>query len=110
MENFCPVEGMENLDVNHIDEDITNNKLSNLQWLTHQENLNYGDRAKKYSISRGHKVRCVETGIVYNSLREAERETGCAHTHISGCLRGKNKTCGGYHWEYVGPENLTENS
>jgi hypothetical protein len=35
MENFYPIEGMENFDVNHIDEDITNNKLSNLQWLTH---------------------------------------------------------------------------
>lgn len=110
MENFCPVEGMENLDVNHIDEDITNNKLSNLQWLTHQENLNYGNRAKKYGISRGHKIKCVETGIIYDSLREAERETGCAHTHISDCVRGKQKTCGGYHWVYAEPDDLTKNS
>lgn len=98
LENFNPVENMENLEVNHLDEDRTNNNLSNLQWCTRQENLNYGNRAKKYTQSRGHKVKCVETGKVYDSLREAERDTGCAHTHISDCIKGKQKTCGGYHW------------
>lgn len=98
LENFNPVENMENLEVNHLDEDRTNNNLSNLQWCTRQENLNYGNRAKKYTQSRGHKVKCIETGKVYDSLREAERDTGCAHTHISDCIRGKQKTCGGYHW------------
>lgn len=45
LENFKPIENMQKLDVNHIDENIINNNLSNLQWLTHQENLNYGNRA-----------------------------------------------------------------
>lgn len=73
MENFCPVENMENLEVNHLDEDKTNNCLNNLEWVTKTENLNYGNRAKKYGESRGKKVRCVETGIIYCSTREAER-------------------------------------
>lgn len=30
LENFNPIDNMSELDVNHIDEDITNNKLSNL--------------------------------------------------------------------------------
>ena len=87
--------------VNHLDENRTNNKLSNLQWCTCQENLNYGNRVKNYIKTRGHKVRCIETGKVYNSLREAERDTGCAHTHISECVRGIAKQCNGLHWEYV---------
>lgn len=46
LENFNPVENMENLEVNHLDEDKTNNCLNNLQWCTREENLNYGNRAK----------------------------------------------------------------
>ena len=47
-ENFDPVDNMELLQVNHLDEDITHNWLSNLQWCTCQENINYENRAKKY--------------------------------------------------------------
>jgi hypothetical protein len=35
LENFKPIEGMKNFDVNHIDEDITHNWLTNLEWLSH---------------------------------------------------------------------------
>lgn len=101
LENFNPVENMDKLEVNHLDEVITNNCLSNLQWATRSENLNYGNRAKNYGISRGKKVRCIETGTIYCSTREAERQTGCAHTHISDVCKGKTQTCGGFHWEYV---------
>ena len=92
---------MENLQVNHLDENRTNNALSNLQWCTCAENINYGNRTTKYIKTRGHKVRCIETGKIYNSLREAERDTGCAHTHISECVRGIAKQCNGLHWEYI---------
>lgn len=101
LENFKPVENMENLQVNHKDENRKNNNLDNLEWMTQKENINYGNRAKKYGQSRGKKVRCIETGIIYCSTREAERQTGCAHTHISDVCKGKSQTCGGFHWEYV---------
>lgn len=39
METFNPVEGMENLDIDHIDRDKTNNSLDNLRWVTHKENM-----------------------------------------------------------------------
>ena len=101
LSNFLPIENMDKLQVNHIDENRQNNILSNLEWTTPQENINYGNRAKKYTQTRGHKIRCVETGKEYESLREAERDTGCPHTHISKCVRGLQKTCHGFHWEYI---------
>ena len=112
LENFSPCENMEKLEVNHLDEDITNNTINNLQWCTHQDNLNYGNRAKKYSKSRGHKVQCIETGKVYDSMREAERDTGCAHTHISECVRGIATHCNGYHWQYAPgvDQQITQNN
>ena len=42
----------ENLtDVSHIDDNKLNNNLTNLQWLSHQDNCNHGDRNKKISFA-----------------------------------------------------------
>lgn len=47
------------------------------------------------------KVVCIETGIIYDSIKEAARAIGIKGTgHISACCRGDRETCGGYHWCY----------
>ena len=45
-------------------------------------------------------VLCVETGIVYQSVRDAQRQTGADRSVIIKCCTGRSKTAGGYHWEY----------
>ena len=47
-------------------------------------------------------VRCVETGVVYRSAREAHEDTGVNYDGIGHCCRGESKTSGGFHWEYAG--------
>ena len=93
METYNPIEGMDNLDVDHIDFDCQNNCLKNLQWLAPEQNN------KKHKTCK--KVLCVETGIIYKSINEAERQTGINQSSISKACRGKLKTAGGYHWEFV---------
>lgn len=58
----------------------------------------------KRKLSETHKglgakmVRCVETGAVYNSIKDAHKETGACH--IVDCCKGNRQSAGGYHWEY----------
>jgi len=48
------------------------------------------------------KVRCVETGKIYNSAVEAAEEYGMkSPAHITQCCKGKIKTSFKLHWEYV---------
>ena len=81
-------------EVNHLDHNRQNNHVENLQWCTHQYNIEY---------SHAKRVLCIETGKVYDSVRQVERETGLAESSISNCCNGHKKysTCGGYHWKYV---------
>ena len=47
------------------------------------------------------KVRCIETNIIYESTRQAERETGINQSSIIKTCKGKQATSGGYHGEYI---------
>lgn len=46
------------------------------------------------------KVQCVETQKVYNSIREAARQTNATHEGIRLCCNKKGKTSGGLHWQF----------
>lgn len=49
-------------------------------------------------------VRCIETGVVYGSIREAEENTGIPNCAISQVCNGKQSHARGYHWEFVSKE------
>lgn len=47
------------------------------------------------------KVKCIETGEVFDCILHASQKYKVQACHISYCCKGKRKTCGGKHWEYV---------
>ena len=77
--------------VNHIDEDKSNNALPNLEWCDAAYNNNY---------SFAKKVICIETQEIFESVTEAAKAVDVAKGNISKCCSGKRKTCAGYHWRY----------
>lgn len=48
---------------------------------------------------RNKAVKCIETGMVYQSLTDAKAKTG--FSHIGSVCNGKRKSAGGYHWKFV---------
>ncbi len=55
-------------------------------------------KLREITIPKSRAVICVETGIRYQSVYEAERCTGVDESAIRRCCSGKNEIAGGYHW------------
>ena len=87
--------------INHKDEIRAHCWVNNLEWCTAEYNCNYGNHNKHLATTKYKRVRCIETNTIYQSLIIAGEATGILRSGISNCLRGKAKTAGGYHWEYV---------
>lgn len=84
--------GESDLTVHHKDENPANNALSNLMYLSMRDNT---------AASQGHKVICLETGELFDSMREAARQKGISYQCIANCLNNKQHTAGGLHWQRI---------
>ena len=88
--------------VNHIDENKLNNDLSNLEWCTERENAIHGTRTKRVAEKLSKKVIQLDLNDSvlneFESMGQAERETGVPIGNISRCCNGERKSAGGYKW------------
>lgn len=95
-------------EVNHRDEQKTNNNIYNLEWCDHKYNSNYGTRIIRIT-EKNTNGKCSKTILQltkngelvreWTSINEANRN-GFDQSNICNCCQGKRKTHKGYIWRY----------
>lgn len=97
--------------INHKDEDKTNNHVENLEWCTAKYNTSYGNGCIMRGLNqRNHPNKSKYTAMytkngvfidLYPSASEASRLTGIKKTLIYKCCNGENKSAKGFVFKYV---------
>ena len=103
--------------VNHKDEDKSNNKVDNLEWCDNQYNMTYGNRIQKAIETKKEKgiikkvwqcdKKTHEKIKLFETQRDAARELGYEKysSKIGEVCRGIRKSTMGYYWCYDENEN-----
>lgn len=87
-------------EVDHINNDKADNRICNLQWISHVENL----RKKETGIGIPRRVQCIETGEVFETVSDAARSVNRDRRTMSNYLNGRTQTCAGKHFKYYDGE------
>ena len=87
-------------EINHISENKTENMISNLELVSHKQNMNFGTRTQRCSKQVGAFNNNGELVITFPSAKEAGRQGFC-YSSVAACCRGEQKTHKGFIFRYI---------
>jgi len=93
-----------NPQVNHIDEDKTDNRVDNLNWMTAKENSNYGTSTQRQAENISKPIIVIYRDNTYEefpSATIAAKELGLWQQNIVKVLKGKRNKTGGLRFRYA---------
>ena len=91
-------------DVNHIDENPRNNRVDNLEWTSHIDNVRHGTGTRR--MGRAHWTPVCQYTLDgkfikrWECMQYAADQLGLHMTCISAVCRGRAKTYRGFIWKY----------
>lgn len=86
-------------EVNHINCIRNDNRVENLEWITHKDNNAYSSRQGNKGW---HKIICLETGEVFNTSTEAAEKNGGDKGNIRKSARSNGKySVYGFRYKYI---------
>jgi hypothetical protein len=96
--------------VDHIDNNKSNNTLANLRWVTPSENIQHSHDSnanrKSNAAALSRPIRCIETQTEYPSATIAAKELRLNRGNICAVLNKKRKRTGDLTFEYVEEPDL----
>lgn len=110
-------------EVNHLNEDKSDNRVENLCWSSHRDNIMHGTQLKRGVANRNQRgelngmfgrkgalspvakrvIQSDSNGKVvaeYSSIREAAKAIGRTPGSITNAIVGRTSNCAGYTWKY----------